>query len=323
MYYLGVDLGGTTIKVGLVNKQYQIIQSISGPTRRERSSEEVLKDVAMLCLEVMRLQGITEKEIHSIGMGSPGVASPNEGMILSASNLKFNHVNVRKELQKYINTDVYVENDANCAALGEVICGAAKGESNVVVVTLGTGVGGGIVTEGKINRGSFFGAGEIGHQVICCENGIPCGCGRKGCWEQYASATALIRQAKIAVEKTPESLILSLVKDQNKDNINAKVVFDAAQKGDQVAKNVLEKYFKYIACGLMNIINILEPSMIVLGGGMSAQKAYLTDPVTKYLQEEMYDGLSLKTKIKAAILGNDAGIIGAAFLGTTLERHDE
>ena len=247
MYYLGVDLGGTTIKVGLVNEHYEILQSISGPTGRERSSEEVLKDMAMLCLEIMKLQGITEKEIHSIGIGSPGIASPGEGMILSASNLNFNHVNVRKEIQKYINTDVFVENDANCAALGEVICGAAKGESNVVVVTLGTGVGGGIVTEGRINRGNFFGAGEIGHQVICYENGVPCGCGRKGCWEQYASATALIRQAKAAVEKAPDSMILSLAKEKKADNINAKVIFDAAQAGDQVAQDVLERYFKYIS----------------------------------------------------------------------------
>lgn len=318
MYYLGVDLGGTTIKVGLVNEQYQIVQGISGPSGRERSSEEVLKDMAMLCLEVMKLQGITEKEIHSVGIGSPGIASPNEGVILSSSNLNFDHVNVRKEIQKYINTDVYVENDANCAALGEVICGAAKGESNVVVVTLGTGVGGGIIADGKISRGSFFGAGEVGHQVICYDNGVACGCGRKGCWEQYASATALIRQAKAAVEKAPESMILSLAKEQKADNINAKVIFDAAQSGDQVAQAVLERYFKYIACGLTNIINTLEPSMIVLGGGMSAQKEYLTEPVTKYVQEEMYGGLSLKTRIKAATLGNDAGIIGAAFLGTTL-----
>ena len=318
MYYLGVDLGGTTIKVGLVSEKYEMLRSISGFTLRERSSEEILKDMAMLCQEVMKLEGITEKDIHSIGIGSPGIASPNEGIILSSSNLNFDHVNVRKEIQKYINTDVYVENDANCAALGEVICGAAKGESNVVVVTIGTGVGGGIVAEGKINRGSFFGAGEIGHQVISYDNGLPCGCGRKGCWEQYASATALIRQAKEAVEKAPESMILRLAKDHCMDHINAKVIFEAAQEGDQVAQDVLEKYFKYIACGLTNIINTLEPSMIVLGGGMSAQKEYLTDPVTKYVQDEMYGGLSLKTKIKAATLGNDAGIIGAAFLGTTL-----
>ena len=318
MYYLGVDLGGTTIKVGLINEAYQMIQSMSRPTGRERSSEEVLKDVAMLCLEVMKSQGITEKEIHSIGMGSPGIASPEEGIILSSSNLNFDHVNVRKEIQKYIDTEVYVENDANCAALGEAICGAAKGESSVVVVTLGTGVGGGIVTQGRLNHGSFFGAGEIGHQVIFYNEEELCGCGRRGCWEQYASATALIKQAKAALEKSPESMILKLAKEQQLEDINAKVIFDAVHAGDATAKNILERYFKYVACGVSNIINILEPSVIVLGGGMSAQKEYLSDSVEKYVQKEMYGGLSLKTKIKAAQLGNDAGIIGAALLGTTL-----
>ncbi len=319
MYYLGVDLGGTTIKVGLVDENYKIIHSISGPTNRERSSEEVLKDMAMLCIEVMKKQGITEKDIHSIGIGSPGIASPEDGVILSASNLNFDHVNVRDEIKKYIDTDVYVENDANAAALGEFICGAAKGEKNVVVVTLGTGVGGGLITDGKIIRGNFFGAGEIGHQVIQVVDGLPCGCGRKGCWEQYASATALIRQAREKVVNNPESLIAKNVKDNNLDNINAKLVFDSAKDGDKVANEVLDQYFKYIACGVTNMINILEPSMVVLGGGMSAQKTYLTDPVTKYVQDEMYGGLSLKTKITSAILGNDAGIIGAAFIGTTLK----
>lgn len=320
MYYIGVDLGGTTIKVGLVNEHYEIVENISGPTGRERSFEAVLKDMAMLCKEVMSRHGITEKEVHSIGIGSPGIASPEEGMILSSSNLNFDHVNVRQEIQKYINLPVYVENDANCAALGEVVAGVARGEDNVIVVTLGTGVGGGIVANGKINRGSFFGAGEIGHMVICYgESGKLCGCGRKGCWEQYASATALIRQAQEAVMKAPESSILTFAKNHEVENINAKNIFDAAQSDDQTAKEVLDAYYKYIACGVTNLINILEPSMIVLGGGMSAQKTYLSEPVTNYVKEQMYGGLSLKTKITTATLGNDAGIIGAAFLGTTLD----
>lgn len=319
MYYLGVDLGGTTIKVGLVTENYEIIDNMSCPTGRERSFEEVLKDMAMLCKKIMDKHGITEKDIDSIGIGSPGIASPQDGVILSASNLNFDHVNVRTEIQKYINVPVYVENDANCAALGEVICGAAKGQKNVVVVTLGTGVGGGIIADGKINRGSFCGAGEIGHMVICCEDGIQCGCGRKGCWEQYASATALIRIAKEAVSKDQSSKILAYAKEGKVENINAKNVFDAAHDEDAVAKAVLDKYFKYIACGVTNLINILQPDMIVLGGGMSAQKEFLTKPVEQFVKDEMYGGLSLQTKITAATLGNAAGIIGAAFLGTTLK----
>lgn len=319
MYYLGVDLGGTTIKAGLVDETGKIVKKMSIPTKRERSAEEVIKDMAMLCKDVLSSEGLTEKDIDSIGIGNPGIASAEEGIIYSSPNLNFDHVNVRQEIQKYLDVDVYVENDANCAALGEALKGIAKGEKSVIVVTLGTGVGGGIVNNGKVERGSFCGAGEIGHQVIVFEGGEQCGCGRKGCWEQYASATALIRQAKKAVAEHPESKLLGYTKTGNAEDINAKNVFDAAQAGDETAQAVLDKYFKYIACGVANLINIMEPTMIVLGGGMSAQKQYLTEPVKEYVQKEMLGGLSLKTKIEAATLGNDAGIIGAAFLGTTLK----
>ena len=318
MYYIGVDLGGTTIKVGLVDENYKIVERASGPTKAERPQQEILKDMAMLCKEVMAKRNLTEKDVHSIGVGSPGKASPAEGIILFSNNLHFDHVNVRAEIQKYIQVPVYVENDANCAALGEVMGGVAQGEKNVVVVTLGTGVGGGIILNGKIYNGSFCGAGEIGHLVIKWDEEIRCGCGRRGCWEQYASATALIRQAKVAAKEHPETQMLAFAQDQALENINAKNVFDAAHAGDEVALNVLDTYYKYIACGVADLINILEPNMIVLGGGMSAQKEYLTEPVIKYVKEEMYGGLQLKTQIKAATLGNDAGIIGAALLGTTL-----
>lgn len=317
MYYLGVDLGGMSIKAGLVNEAYEIVATKTIPTKRERSSEEVLKDMAMLCKDVLTEAGLTETDIHSIGIGSPGIASPEDGIILSSSNLNFNHVNVRAEIQKYLNCDVYVENDANCAALGEAIAGAAKGEKNVVVVTLGTGVGGGIINEGKIYRGAFCGAGEVGHQVII-RDGITCGCGRKGCWEQYASATALIRQAQEIAKEHINSKIVSFAGGKI-ENITAKNVFDAAQAGDHIANEVLKKYFEYVAMGLTNLINILEPSMIVLGGGMSAQGDYLVKPIKEFVQAEMYGGLSLKTKIRAAELGNPAGIIGAALLGTTIK----
>ena len=316
MHYIGVDLGGTTVKVGLLDNEYKIIDKMVAPTGSERTSEEILKDMAILCKEIMDKHELSEKDIHSIGIGCPGIASPKEGIIYFSSNLDFDQVNVRKEIQKYINVDVYVDNDANCAALGEVICGAAKGQDDVIVVTLGTGVGGGIVLGGKVYGGAFCGAGEIGHQIIQLD-GHTCGCGRKGCWEQYASATALIRDAKEAAIKNPETKMISLA-ENGLEGINAKVVFDAAQSGDEVAKSVLDNYFRYIAHGLTNLINVLQPSMIVLGGGMSAQKENLTIPVTKYIQEEMYGGLKLQTRIESAILGNDAGIIGAALVGTRL-----
>lgn len=317
MYYIGVDLGGTTIKAGLLNSEYEIIDKAVIPTGAERSSEEVLKDMAMLCKEIMAKHNLTEENVHSIGIGSPGIASPKLGVIHYASNLNFSEVNVRNEIQKYINLDVYVENDANCAALAEAICGVAKGEKDVVVVTLGTGVGGGIIIDGKVYSGAFCGGGEIGHHVIEM-NGRPCGCGRKGCWEQYASATALINDAKKAAKENADSKLNTMVEDGSIENMTAKVVFDTAQAGDEVAMKVLDQYFRYVAHGVANLGYMLQPSIVVLGGGMSAQKDNLTVPVTKYAQEEMCPGLEFRNPVRAAILGNDAGIIGAALVGTTL-----
>ncbi len=317
MYYIGVDLGGTSVKVGLLNSTYEIIDKVTAPTGRGRASQEILKDMATLCQELMTKHNLTVEDVHSIGIGCPGIASPQEGIIYSSSNLDFTQVNVREEIQKHLAIDVYVDNDANCAALGEVICGVAKGYDDVIVVTLGTGVGGGIVLGGKIYGGAFCGAGEIGHQVIQLE-GHTCGCGRKGCWEQYASATALIRDAKAAAQAHPSTQMLALAEGGTADGINAKVVFDAAQSGDTVAHDVLQTYFKYIAQGVTNLINMMQPQMVVLGGGMSAQKENLTAPVTQYVQEQMYGGMALQTTIEAATLGNDAGIIGAALVGTRL-----
>lgn len=318
MYYIGVDLGGTGIKVGLLDNEYNIIERADAPTYRDRSSAEILKDMALLCKKVMQQKGITEKDVHSIGVGCPGIASPKEGKILFSSNLNFRDVDVKSEIRKYIDLDVFVENDANAAALGEVVCGAAKGYNNVVVITLGTGVGGGIIINGKIYAGSYFGGAEVGHQVVQFEKGIQCGCGRSGCWEQYASATALIGQAKEAATKYPQSLLVKMAEDQDVEKINAKVVFDAAQANDEAAQAVLEQYYKYVGAGISNINNILEPEVVVIGGGMSAQKEKLTDPILAYCKTQMYGGLDLRTDIKPAILGNDAGIIGAALIGTRI-----
>lgn len=315
MYYIGVDLGGTTIKVGLINEEYKIVQTAVCDTKAERQPDEILKDMAFLCKEVMKKENISEEDVDSIGIGCPGLAIPQDGILLTSPNLQtFKNTNVKAEIQKYINLPVYIENDANVAALGEVINGAAKGVKSAVVVTLGTGVGGGIIIDGKIYSGAFFGAGEIGHHSILFKDGYKCGCGRTGCWEQYASATALIRDAKIAVENR-DSKIKELT---NGGAINAKIIFDAAQAGDEVANELLDQYFKFIGIGVLNLINILQPQMIVLGGGMSAQKENLINPVVKYLKENMFGGLELRTEIKAADLGNDAGIIGAGLLGKSL-----
>ncbi|WP_058486726.1 ROK family protein [Defluviitalea phaphyphila] len=313
MYYIGVDLGGTNIAAGIVTEKGEIIRKKSIPTLRQRHYKEILKDMGNLCLTLIEEENISIKEIHSIGVGSPGTFDPEEGVLIYANNLGFKNVPIRSEIQKYINLPVYLENDANCAALGEATSGAAKEYKNSITVTLGTGIGGGIVIDGKIFSGSFYGGGEIGHNVIVVD-GEPCTCGRKGCWEVYGSATALIREAKIAAIKHPESQIYSLVNgDLNK--INAKIPFDAAQNGDEIAQEVVNRYIKYVAEGITSMVNILQPEVVVIGGGVCAQGDYLLNPIKKFVKENAYGLKPSKVEVRIAELGNDAGIIGAAMLG--------
>lgn len=319
MYYIGIDLGGTTIKAGLVNEAYEIINELSVPTQNQRQAEEIIKDMAGLCKDLMTESRIDETQVHSVGIGCPGLVEVESGKVLSSSNLNFENVPVRELFKKYMGFEVYIENDANCAALGEVMAGVAKGAKSALMITFGTGVGGGVVLDGKIYRGAFCGAGEIGHQVINIHETASCGCGRKGCYEQYASATALVGYAKKAAQENPQSLLVKYAENQDVSKINGKVIFEAAHHEDAVALEVLDGYYKLIAHGAANLINILEPEMLVLGGGISGQGQYIVTPITKYISEQMYGGLNLKTQIKAATLGNGAGIIGAALLGKSNE----
>ena len=218
---------------------------------------------------------------------------------------------LRAKIQGEINLPVYLENDANCAALGEHMVGAAKGSDSSITVTLGTGIGGGIILGGKIISGAYGDAGEIGHMVIS-PNGEPCTCGTHGCWEAYASATALIRQAKIASIYAPESQIVKEV-DNDLRLITGKTVFDAADLGDETAKSVIQQYLFYVSIGLANLVNILQPETIAMGGGICAQGEKILRPIGE-MTESMVFGRNLKTKLVTAALGNDAGIIGAAAL---------
>ncbi|OOB79207.1 MAG: glucokinase [Epulopiscium sp. Nele67-Bin002] len=306
--YIGVDLGGTSVKVGLVDNN-KLVEMRTSETGRDKSPHDLVADIVRLSKEVMDEYNIDEGYVGSIGIGCPGLVHPKQGIIIKTSNFDFENFHIKNEIKKSLDLDVYVENDANVAALGEATVGAAKGKSSAVVVTIGTGVGGGIVIDGKIFSGAFAGAGEVGHQIIKFDDHMTCGCGRAGCWEQYASATALINQAKaVASHKMIEIA-------GGYDNIEAKTVFDAADQGDEVAWQVLNKYFDYLAIGLTNLINIIQPEVIVLGGGISAQKDKLVAPVVERVQAQMYGGLKLETSIVAATLGNSAGIIGAALVG--------
>lgn len=319
MYNIGIDLGGTNIAAAIVAEDGTIIRKGSTPTLREREYQSILKDMAMLALKLIEEEGIDLDEIHSIGVGSPGTPDPQNGVIVYANNLNFKNTPIRDEIRKYIDKPVYLGNDANVAALGEYECGAGVGYKDLVAITLGTGVGSGVIIDEKIIDGSFNGGAELGHVSIDF-NGITCTCGRKGCWEQYSSATALIRDAKEAAAKNTDSQLYKMV-DGDLDKMNAKIPFDAAQAGDEVAGAVIDNYIKLLAVGIVNVINIFQPEIIVLGGGVSAQRDNLIKPLKKEIINEIYGGEeAFKTKVQVAKLGNDAGIIGAAMLYRAYEK---
>lgn len=314
MYYIGVDLGGTNIAVGIVDGNGRIIHKDSVPTLREREYPQILKDMADLIIKIIKSSGIDIKDIYSIGVGCPGTPNTEEGILVYANNLRFNNVPIRKELQKYIDIPVYLDNDANVAALAESVAGAAMGVSHSITITLGTGIGSGIVIDGKVYSGFNDAGAELGHSVICID-GEPCTCGRRGCWEAYASATALISQTRTAAAKNPASMLNSIC-NGDLDSIEAKTAFDAAQMGDSIAKQVIERYITFLAEGITNVINIFQPEILCIGGGICRQGEYLLKPLREKVCDKVYSkGSGRQCQIKVAQMGNDAGIVGAAMLG--------
>lgn len=312
MYYLGVDLGGTNIVVGLVNEEGKIVKNITKPTIPTRKIEEIFDDIINMCKELIKEFNLTKDNLKGIGMGIPGEVDPKKGVINYSNNIPIKDFDAKSYITKELDFPVKFANDADCAALGELVAGAAKGCDDIIILTLGTGVGGGIIINGKIYSGYFAGGAELGHQTIIYK-GAQCTCGNKGCLEAYASASALIRDAKVAAINNPSSILNTLVEDGNLDNMTAKVAFDASEKGDEVAKELIEDYIEYLSIGVANLINIFKPQMILLGGGISKQGEKLTKPLTEKAKEKIF-GSSMPTKIEIATLGNDAGLIGAAML---------
>ncbi len=314
MYNIGIDLGGTNIVAAVVDDKYNIVSKGKMPTAVPRSAEEIFDDIAAACREALDKAGLTIKDISSVGLGTPGTVNEN-GVIEFANNLGFNNVPARDMLvERFGDIPVYVDNDANCAALGEAYAGCGNGSKNFVAVTLGTGVGSGIIVNGKIVTGVNCAGGECGHMVIVVD-GEPCTCGRKGCWEAYASATALIRQTRKAMEENPDSVMHEVAKQEGK--VSGRTAFDAMRKGDIAAINVVNNYIKYVACGLINIVNALQPEIICVGGGICNEGETLMKPLRRFVQAERYSIHSkIQTRIMKAELGNDAGIIGAALLST-------
>ena len=315
MYTIGIDLGGTNIVASVVDDDYNIIGTSKTPTNSPRSADEIFDDIADVCEEAVKTAGLTMEDVDSVGMGTPGTVN-QDGVIEFANNLAFNNVPARTMLAKRINKPeekVFIENDANCAALGEAYAGCGNGAKDVVAVTLGTGVGSGVIIGGKIVNGVNYAGGECGHMVIVVD-GEQCSCGRKGCWEAYASATALIRQTKKAMEEYPDSLMHKLAKEEGK--VSGRTAFDAMRLGDIAGIKVVDDYIKYVACGLINIVNALQPEIICIGGGICNEGETLMKPLRRFVQSERYSIHSkIQTKIVKAELGNDAGVIGAALLG--------
>lgn len=311
-YTVGVDIGGTDIKVGILDKYNNFVSKGIYPTHSEKGWEEVVKNIIFAVNEILENSRIDKKDCEYIGIGCPGTIDPKSGVVVYSNNLKWENVNLKAEIEKATDMKVYISNDANCAALGEVKAGFGGKYKNAVVITLGTGVGGGIVIDGKIFEGGIGGA-EIGHTLIE-RNGELCSCGRKGCLEAYASATALIRQSKEAANMNKESQLYKMC-NGNIDNMNGKIPFDAAKTGDETALKVIDKYIDYLAEGIVDIINIFRPEAVILSGGISKQGEYLTDILKEKVMPNVFGGAnSYIPEIRCAVLENDAGIAGAANL---------
>ncbi len=312
MYTLGIDLGGTNIVAGVVDENLRVIAKGKVKTNSPRPANEIADDMAKACLIACENAGIAIDDISACGIGSPGAIDPVKGTVVVANNLKFDNVPLAQMLKERTGVDFYIENDANAAAYGEFLAGSGRGVSDCVAVTLGTGVGGGVIIGGKLFSGSNYAGGELGHMVINFD-GEPCSCGRRGCWEAYASATALIRQTKAAMEKDKDSIMWKLA-DGHLENVNGRIAFDGMRKGDKTACEVVAAYEKYVAIGIANIINIFQPQKICIGGGISNEKETLINPIKDFVNEEVYATMGKPCEILPAELGNDAGIIGAAQL---------
>ncbi len=313
MYKLGIDLGGTNIVAGVVDEKYRIIGTAKTKTALPRPAEEIIDDMIKVAYEAIENARVTIDEVDGFGVGTPGSVEPETGNVPYSNNLEFYDLPLGKMLEEKTGKKFYIENDANAAAYGEYIAGAGRGTKNFIAITLGTGVGGGIIIDGKIYSGSNGAGGELGHNVIQM-NGLPCTCGRFGCWETYASATALVRQTKQAMLRYRSSRMWELC-DGDINKVSGITAFKAKRLGDRVGTTVVDEYIRYVAVGIANVLNTFQPDMICIGGGISKEGEYLTDPINEFVEGENYArNMEIKTVIKTADLGNDAGIIGAAYL---------
>lgn len=313
-YTIGVDLGGTNIAVGIVNENYEIVKKGSVPTLAQRGPEPIVHDMAELCKKLLAECEIAMDDVTGAGIACPGTVNPATGIVEYANNIKFSDFPLVALFSKEMDMpaeNVKIGNDANLAALGEAVAGAAKGASSSVMITLGTGVGGGVILDGKMLMGCAFGGAELGHTVIEL-NGRQCSCGRKGCFEAYCSATALVKLTKEKFEATSGTLMHEMC-ENDVNRVGGKTAFAAMKKGDKAGAEVVDAYISYLACGVANLINIFQPEVFTIGGGVSGEGDNLLVPLKEKVSEQIYSkDKILKTDLRIATLGNDAGIIGAA-----------
>ena len=319
MFTIGIDLGGTNIAIGLCDENLNIIDKGSVPTLASRDAELIIKDMASLTEEIIKRNRLSTEDIEYVGIAAPGSVNPEECIVEYCNNIPLVNFPIAKEFKKYLPVNkIYLANDANAAALGEALSGCSKGTKNSVMVTLGTGVGGGVIIDGKIFDGGVnFAGAELGHMVIDF-NGRPCTCGRRGCWEAYSSATALTAMTKEKMEELKIKGICSLLFEEaeKEGKVSAKTSFNAMKRGDKYGEKIVEDYIYFLAVGITNLINIFQPEILCIGGGVCNEKENLTKPLIELVERCQYTRDSVnKTKIVIATLGNDAGIIGAAGLG--------
>lgn len=314
MIRIGVDVGGTGIQVGAVNEKSEIIAMDSIPTRTDLPFEEQVGQIADCVKRLMKPEAnplLTMENVASIGVGIPGLADEN-GVVIKCTNLSWFNAPLREIFLKHIQKPFFVDNDANVAALAESVAGVSAGTDSSVFITLGTGIGSGIILNGKIWKGFHNIGGELGHMILSLD-GVPCSCGNHGCVERYCSATALIRMAREQVKNDPYSLILALA-EMDPQKINARIVVNAAKENDPLAMDLFRKYVSALSQTIANVVNFLDPEVIVLGGGVSKAGRFLLDAVRdEYPRYILFKGLPFPS-VELAVLGAEAGIIGAAML---------
>lgn len=309
-YCFGVDLGGTTVKIGLFTPEGEVTEKWEIPTRTQENGSKILPDIADAILAKMQERGIAKETVIGVGIGVPGPVD-DAGMVYRAVNLGWGVFNINETLSGLLGVPVKAGNDANVAALGEMWCGGAKGYKDIVLATLGTGIGGGIIANGKIVTGSRGAGGEIGHMHIVDDEPEACGCGNHGCFEQYGSATGIVRLAKRRLAASEEDSVLRAA--QADGTLSAKAVFDAVKDGDKIACEIAEEFGMFLGKGFAAVAAVVNPEVFVIGGGVSKAGDILFQYIVRNYEKYTFHACQ-NAVFKLATLGNDAGIYGAAKL---------